>query len=133
MTPNPSHRLAHPDTSVPEPLVLVVEDDDEMRAYVCECLDTLPVRVAEAADGQDALARIATWRTGDLALVITDVMMPRLDGRALKSTLHADRRWADVPVLLITGEPMRGREGPVLRKPFNARRLNASVSALLDL
>ena len=36
--------------------------------------------------------------------VRVDIVMPRLDGRALKAALHGDPRWADVPVVLITGE-----------------------------
>lgn len=104
-----------------------------MRAYVCDCLAPLSVRVVEAADGQDALGRIEAWHESDLALVVTDVAMPRMDGRALKTALRTDQRWSDVPVLFITGEDVRVRDGPVLRKPFNARRLGAAVRALLDL
>jgi len=104
-----------------------------MRAYVCECLRPLAVRLAEAVDGQDALEQIHRGLGVDLALVVTDLYMPRMDGRALRQRLHADRRWAAVPVLLITGESARARDGPVLRKPFNARRLCTAVLALLDL
>lgn len=129
----PARFAAHPDAPTQRPLVLVVEDDDAMRAYVCDCLALLPVRVVEAADGHVALGLIATLRAGDLALVVTDLMMPRMDGRALKAALRADRRWADVPVLLVTGEAVRVRDGPVLRKPFNARTLGASARALLNL
>ena len=114
-------------------IVLVVDDDAEMRAYLCQCLDGLPVRVAEAVDGQDALAQIQAEQDGALALVITDIIMPRLNGHALKAALQADSRWADVPVLLMTGEAVRVRDRPVLRKPFNARWLRAAVRALLDL
>lgn len=121
------------DAAQPAPLVLVVDDDAQIRAYIRTCLTRLPVRVAEAVDGQDALARIEAWDRADLALVITDILMPQMDGRALKAALHTDRRWTDVPVLLITGEAVRVRDGPVLKKPFNARRLGAAVRTLLDL
>lgn len=114
------------------PLVLIVDDDAELRAYIREGLMHLPVWTAEARDGQDALDLLAS-HTGKLALVITDLVMERMDGRALKATLQRDRRWAHVPVLLITGESTRARDGPVLHKPFNAQRLTASVLDLLDL
>lgn len=114
------------------PRVLIVEDDAEMRTYIRECLAALPVHVEEALDGLDALAQIQAGRQ-DVALVITDIVMPRLDGLALKSALQAEPQWVSLPVLLITGEAVRASEGPVLRKPFNARRLRAAVRALLDL
>lgn len=115
----------------PTPLVLVVEDDARTRGYVCECLAALPVRLAEAADGVDALARLEDGLDDGLVLVVTDLLMPRMGGRALRDALHADARWADVPVLLVTGEATPARDGPVLRKPFNGRRLRAAVHALL--
>ena len=114
-----------------QPRVLVVDDDAGMRAYIRECLAVLPVRVEEALDGLDALERIQAGRAEDVALVITDIVMPRMDGLALKSALQADPRWVQVPVLLITGESVRARDGPVLRKPFNARKLRAVVEVLL--
>lgn len=116
----------------PLPRVLVVDDDAGMRAYIRECLAVLPVRVEEAPDGRHALEQIQAGPTEDLALVISDIVMPGLDGRALKAALQADPRWSGVPVLLISGEAVRVRDGPVLRKPFNARRLRAAVQALLS-
>ena len=121
------------DAGLPGPLVLVVDDDAQMRDYIRTCLSRLPVRVIEAVDGQDALERITEQPGNGPALVVTDLVMPRMDGRALKATLHADPRWADVPVLLVTGETVRARDGPVLRKPFNARRLSALARSLLSI
>ncbi|MEM8557042.1 MAG: response regulator [Bacteroidota bacterium] len=125
--------LTLPNLPARAPLVLVVDDDAQMRAYIRRSLIALPVRVEEATDGLDALAHICGdgAGAGPVVLVVTDVVMPRLDGWALKAALHADARWADLPVLLITGETIRARDGPVLRKPFNARSLRAAVQALL--
>jgi CheY-like chemotaxis protein len=122
------------DTTAPSdlPLVLIVDDDAELRAYIREGLAHLPIQTDEARDGRDALDRLAS-HMGKVALVITDLFMERMDGRALKAALQRDQRWAHVPVLLITGESTRARDGPVLRKPFNARRLAASVQNLIDL
>ena len=112
-------------------LVLVVDDDAQMRTYIRQCLGALSVRVVEAIDGLDALTFLQTQSHDEVALIICDMVMPRLDGLALKASLAANRRWAEVPVLLITGEAVRPRDGPVLRKPFNARKLRAVVQALL--
>ena len=117
--------------ATPPRRVLVVDDDAEMRAYIRECLAGLPVRVEEAVDGPDALERIHAGRAEDVALVITDIVMPRMDGLALKDALRAAPPLAGIPVLLITGEAVRPRDGPVLRKPFNTRKLRAAVQALL--
>jgi CheY-like chemotaxis protein len=113
------------------PIVLIVDDDAGLRAYIREGLAALPIRTAEACDGIDALDQLRAC-SGDVALVITDLVMARMDGRELKAALQRDRRWAHVPVLLITGETTRTRDGPVLRKPFNAQRLMATVQSLLD-
>lgn len=110
--------------------VLVVDDNPEMRAYMRQCLEQLPIRIEEAVDGADALARLRS--DGNVALVITDLLMPGLDGLALKEALHAEAQWTDVPVLLITGEAIQAQYQPFLRKPFNARRLRAAVQSLLD-
>lgn len=113
------------------PWVLLVDDDAEMRAYMHRCLAPLPLRVTEAADGAEALACTADGLSEVPVLIITDIVMPRMDGLSLKKALQADARLCDVPVLLITGEVHKGGDGPMLRKPFNARRLRAAVRALL--
>ncbi len=118
--------------TTPPRWVLVVDDDADIRAYIRECLEVLPVRVVEALDGLDALERILVGRAENVALVITDIVMPRMDGLSLKAALRADPRWAGVPVLLITGEAVRVRDGPVLRKPFIARKLRAAGKSLLE-
>ena len=73
-----------------------------------------------------------------LHLVITDVLMPELDGRALGVRLS--ERWPDLPVLYISGYPAddlfhRGAPtagGPFLQKPFKAEELLATVERLLQ-
>lgn len=119
-----------PPLSVP-PLVLIVDDDADLRAYVRQGLEALPVCIAEAHDGDEALARLAA-HPGAVALVITDLLMEPTDGRVLKQTLHRDPRWAHVPVLLVTGEQTRPSDRPVLSKPFNTRQLRSAVRSLLD-
>lgn len=106
--------------------VLVVDDDAEVRGYLRTCLKTLTSNVLEAADGEEAL-RVAR-SAPDLALVISDVIMPRMDGLALRAALHADPALAHVPVLLITGDATLGDE--ILKKPFNGRTLRARIQSL---
>lgn len=93
-------------------------------------------RTLEARHGEEAL-RMTTFAHPYLHLVITDVMMPELDGRALGHRLN--ERWPDLPVLYISGYPAddlfhRGApttDAPFLRKPFKGEELLAAVQRLL--
>ena len=113
------------------PLVLIVDDDADMRAYLRESLVSLPARVIEAATGAEALHLARDASKESLALVISDLVMPGMDGRALRAAFKADSALSQVPVLFITGESVRARDGPALRKPFNARQLRRFVRSLL--
>lgn len=110
---------------------LIVDDDPDMRFYLRTCLQGMGVQhVLEAADGEEALALA---RSG-VDLVISDVVIPRLDGSALCRAIKDDPATRDVPVLLISGEdgtpaPEAGADG-FLRKPFNARQLREAVESL---
>jgi len=111
-------------------VVLVVDDDPEVCTYLRMCLKPLALHILEAGDGQEALALMR--RTSGLRLVITDIVMPRMDGITLKAAMQADPGLHRIPVLLITGDATHQRDGPVLRKPFNARTLRAAVQTLLS-
>lgn len=111
--------------------VLVADDDADMRLYVAGCLRGIgATEVVTAADGREAL-HLARALAPDL--LISDVMMPGLDGLALTRALKADAATAAIPVLLISGEvPVSQDEtGGFLPKPFNATSLRAEVERLL--
>lgn len=80
------------------PLVLVVEDNPEMRAYIQSCL-TAEFRVQTADDGEQGLERAAVIVPD---LIVSDLMMPRLDGLELCRRLREDERISHVPVILLT-------------------------------
>ncbi|MEH1101903.1 SpoIIE family protein phosphatase [Micromonospora sp. CPCC 205561] len=117
--------------------VLVVDDNADLRAFLTSLL--APVhRVVTAADGREALDRIAE-RVPDL--VLTDVMMPRLDGFGLVRALRADRRTAGLPIIVLSArageeaavEGLRGGADDYLAKPFSSAELLARVGAHLEL
>jgi CheY-like chemotaxis protein len=89
--------------------------------------------VIDAADGVEALRRV---RTDGVGLVISDVVLPRMDGLGLHRAIRADPVHRHLPVLLISGEPeaelLSGPDDAFLSKPFNARALLAAVRWLLD-
>jgi signal transduction histidine kinase/DNA-binding response OmpR family regulator len=139
--PSPRARPAHDDSgpSVPgasgRPLVLLADDNADMRGYVARLLSDRCV-VETAGDGAEALEAVRARRP---ALVISDVMMPRLDGFGLLRAIREDRTLCDLPVILLSARA--GEEASVegldagaddyVTKPFSARELRARVDAQL--
>jgi PAS domain S-box-containing protein len=118
--------------------VLVVDDNADMREYLTRLLRGAGHRVSTVHDGQEALDAVRA-HTPDV--VISDVMMPRLDGLALVAALRADHRTAAVPVLLLSArageeasiEGLRAGADDYLVKPFAAAELLARVRANVEL
>ncbi len=106
-----------------------MEDDADLRAYLAHGLRGM-ARVAEASNGLDALAVLAAE---PVALVVTDLVMPRMDGLALCRAMQSDPELAAIPVLVITGEPSTDVPGAcgTLQKPFNARALQQRAEPYL--
>ena len=117
--------------------VLVADDNSDMRDYLARLLSAR-WRVELAEDGQDALERV---RRAPPDLVLSDVMMPRLDGFALLRELRADPRTSQIPVLLLSArageeavlEGLETGADDYLVKPFSARELLARVRTHLEL
>jgi signal transduction histidine kinase len=111
--------------------VLVVEDNDALRELVVETLRDAGYRVIEAHDGRSAL-NLFSRQSPPPDLVISDVMMPRLDGFALSAEILA--RSPATRVLLMSG--YTGADGPsgapLLVKPFTPDELLERARALLD-
>jgi len=114
-----------------EPSILIVDDDPDMRRYLRRCLGSLTDRVCEATDGAGALKIVREAGPGAFDLIIADVVMPGLDGLALRRSLSDEPALGAPAVLLVTGEPPGTGEEPILRKPFNAGTLRERVDALL--
>src|SRR5262245_44193991 len=81
--------------------VLVVDDEDQLRRLASAQLRRAGYEVTLAADGQEALARLAE-ATPDL--VVSDVMMPVLDGLGLLQELRAQSATRGIPVILLTAK-----------------------------
>jgi signal transduction histidine kinase len=113
------------------PLVLLVEDDTDVRQVVRRQLLDLGYMVVEAADGREALEMLA--QIDEIRLVISDVVMPGgLDGPALARNVRATR--PDIGILLISGYD-HGSAGadefPLLDKPFTKPELAAALAGAL--
>lgn len=126
------------ETSTPPVRVLVADDNADMRDYLARLLRGDGYSVDAVSDGQQALEAI---RADIPDIVISDVMMPLLDGLELVSALRADRRTAAIPVLLLSAragqeESIGGLQAGAddyLVKPFAAAELLARVRANVEL
>ena len=113
--------------------LLVVDDDEDIRALVATLLERTGATVRQAPNGREGLREFHAWRPD---LVVLDVNMPELDGWAV---LERIRDMSDVPVLMLTArgeelERVRGLQAGAddyLVKPFGKQELVARVQALL--
>ncbi|MFE4831558.1 SpoIIE family protein phosphatase [Streptomyces sp. NPDC056672] len=118
--------------------VLVADDNADMREYLTRLLRGAGYTVSTVRDGQEALESV---RTEAPDLVVSDVMMPRLDGLALVEALRGDPRTASVPVLLLSAragqeasiEGLQAGADDYLVKPFAAAELLARARANIQL
>ncbi|RKH46862.1 ATP-binding protein [Corallococcus sicarius] len=118
--------------------ILLVDDNADLRAYVAGLLKRGFPHVETATNGQDALEQ-ARLRPPDL--ILSDVMMPVLDGFGLVRALRADERTRAIPIILLsaragdeaTVEGLQSGADDYLVKPFSARELLVRVRTQLDM
>jgi DNA-binding response OmpR family regulator len=119
-------------------MVLLVEDNDEMRQYVRMTLESAGYAVREAADGAAGI-ELAQELIPDL--IISDVMMPEKDGFELTETLKQDVRTSHIPIVLLTAkgrleskiEGYRLGADAYLPKPFYTEELLVRLRQLLEV
>ena len=111
--------------------ILVVDDDPAVRDVVADLLAEQGYRVRCAAHGQEALAIVASE---PIDLIISDVLMPRLDGPSLVRRLR--QQGYDQPIVLMsahtTGVPGELPDISFVRKPFDISRLLRLVDDLVE-
>jgi signal transduction histidine kinase/CheY-like chemotaxis protein len=116
--------------------ILVVDDNADMRAYLTRLLGP-HWTVRTTANGEEALQAVAEQRPD---VVLTDVMMPRVDGFGLLRRLRAEPTTRDIPVIMLTAragqeasvEGLQAGADDYLAKPFRADELIARVRVALD-
>jgi signal transduction histidine kinase len=130
-------RIDWPGPSANAPLILLVEDDDDLRGFIGEVL-AVNYRVRACQNGEQALALIEHLRPDT---VVSDVVMPIMDGFELCRRLRKNGQTAQLPVILLTarrdvGRVLEGFEAGAddyVTKPFQARELLARVSVHVRL
>lgn len=125
------------DNDVPKPLILVVDDNSEIREFLISALNR-DYEVLSAENGEIALA-LATGKIPDL--IISDVMMPVMDGFEFCRNIKLDERTSHIPIILLTArsgdihelDGLKTGADVYLTKPFSMQKLQLNVSNLLML
>ncbi|WP_394822818.1 ATP-binding protein [Pendulispora albinea] len=135
--PPPSSSIVGVGPSASRARILLADDNADIRSYMTRLLGK-HWDVTAVADGQAALDKAREHRPD---LIVTDVMMPRMDGFALLRAIREDARLKTTPVILLTARA--GQESTVegfaagaddyVLKPFSARELVARVRTHLEL
>ena len=123
------------DTDI-RPMILVVEDNDDIREYIASSFSS-NYRIITAINGKEGLEQ-ALNQIPDI--IISDIMMPEMDGIELCKLVKEDIRTSHIPVILLTAkdsiqdkeEGYESGADSYLTKPFSAKLLNSRVHNLLE-
>jgi CheY-like chemotaxis protein len=108
--------------------ILIVEDDEDIRAAMAELLESEGFEVAVASNGQEGLEVLG--QMGAPCLVLLDLMMPVMNGEDFLRHVRQNPALDRIPVIIVTASgrtPLPGTQG-ILKKPFEIRDLFATVS-----
>jgi CheY-like chemotaxis protein len=127
-SPSPAFSKVPPQKMPMHTAVLVVANQEAMRVLMVRALFEEGYQVLEARDGAEALEVLAS--APDVKLIVTDIMMPRMDGFELAARVA---NWSDIPVLLISGVGPCYEEvsATLLQMPFSPSSLCSEVRRLL--
>ena len=128
--------IGHPDEEKGNYEVLLVEDNSDLRTYIINYL-SVNYNVIEASDGIGGL-KLAQDRIPDI--ILTDIMMPGMDGIELCSRIKQDERTSHIPVIMLTARTTRedkivGLEtgaDDYITKPFSMEELSARIHNILE-
>ena len=106
--------------------ILVIDDDDDIRAVLAMVLDEAGFRVVTAANGREALEHLREDPQPDVILL--DLMMPEMDGYQFRAEQQRDPALRAIPTLIVTAGTVTSRvealgAEAILRKPVSLRRL----------
>lgn len=136
-TPETETPLAESNGTTPTFRILLVEDNEELLKATADALRKW-YKVVKAHDGQEALDML---KYQEVDVIVSDVMMPRMDGNELCRRLKQDIATSHLPVILLTAkvsveakvEGMESGADLYLEKPFSIRQLHLQIESLLRL
>lgn len=116
-------------------IILIVEDNYDVRSYICEQLEN-DYKLIEASNGEEGIL-IAQKEIPDL--IITDVMMPKMDGYQFSKKIRGNEKTSHIPIIMLTAkagldDKIEGLETGIdayLTKPFSAKELKVRVKSLI--
>jgi two-component system chemotaxis response regulator CheY len=110
--------------------IVVVDDERSVRALLRLLIEQAGYRVVEAANGEAGLAAVAGCNP---VLVVTDVMMPVMNGREMIDRLRADASTATIPIVVLSAEGNIStlRADAAITKPFKNGDLTETIRSLL--
>ena len=117
--------------------ILIVDDNEEYRDFIADTLSK-DYTIFKAGNGREALDIMAK---GNISLIVSDVMMPVMDGMELCRQVKTNIRWSHIPVILLTAKTaeeyrLEGLElgaDDYLTKPFNLKLLQLRIKKFIDL
>jgi CheY-like chemotaxis protein len=111
--------------------IVVVDDERSVRALIRFLLEQAGHQVIEAANGEAGLAAVAS---SDAVLIVTDVMMPVMNGREMIARLRADASTASIPIVVLSAEANISTlsADAAIGKPFKNGDLTEIVNTLLE-
>ena len=123
--------------SANRPLIMLADDDVEIRRLLSRTLSSLDVEIIEAQDGEEALEMLIQHNP---TLVVLDVMMPTLSGWEICKYIRSKPAYSQTAVIMLTAigrtvnemtSPLYGADA-YLDKPFDIEEMLTTVSGLLD-
>ena len=122
-------------TEQSEPIVLLVDDEDAIRAGLAAALQRASFRVVEARNGREALQKVEQHQPD---VIVLDILMPEMDGREVCRRLRQAGNWTPVVMLTARGYALDpedlqlGNIKQVLSKPFSPRAIADLIGRLLQ-
>jgi signal transduction histidine kinase/ligand-binding sensor domain-containing protein/DNA-binding response OmpR family regulator len=131
----PTNDIQHPLSKIQQEIILIVEDNSDVRGYIREQLEN-DYNVIEACNGEQG---ILSAQNEIPDLIITDVMMPKMDGYKFSKTIRNDEKTSHIPIIMLTAkagldDKILGLETGIddyLTKPFSGKELKARVKNLI--
>ena len=123
-------------TNDDKPLILIVEDNNDIRAYLSENLE-LEYKIIQASNGAEGLDKSLT-KIPDL--IIADISMPKMDGLEMCQKVKSEMRTSHIPIILLTArtslifkiDGMENGADDYVTKPFNMNLLKARIKNLIE-